>query len=311
MKKSGPTVAIIVFFILPIIEPSLTKRAHAQAKRGTIAFKPLEPIGLPKVQVDRMDTTLQKIFMAIPGARLLPLKTIKKFVRKSKGRRLLGCGAEKECVFDFGKALKTPFVIAGDMTTVGRGFALSLKLIDIKNKKTLGKVSAVITGNKYKQKKALLELGYRLLAPNKHLGKVAVLVDVRGAKIFVDGEHKATYPAKILSLKAGAHNIRVTHPSYHDYLKFISLPFQKTLTLKVNLKAYPIISDSMEARKRKTGHLKKRKTIYRPLPWYKKWYVVTAIGVGAALLAGTATALGVALSENSHLKRDLTVTLRP
>ena len=297
-----------VFFLWLISSPS-----PAKAQSAKIALKPLEPIGMPKVQVDKMDTTLQRVFNKIPEIRLLSLKQIERFVKKRRGRRLLGCGAERDCVVDFGEALKVPKVIAGDMTTVGKGFALSLKLVDIEKKKVIRSVSAVITGTRKERGQALLELGYRLVAPEKHMGKVSVAVDVKGAKIFVDGELKATSPAPPLEVRAGAHNIRVTHPSYHDYLKFITLPFKKTLTLKVNLTAYPIVSGSMKAKGKKGVRSEgpKRTVLYRPLPWYKKWYVVTAIGVGAALLVGTATAVGIALSEDGRLDRDLTVTLRP
>jgi len=260
-----------------------------------------------------MDKNLQRIFGKIPGARFVSLKKIERFVKKRKGRRLLGCGAEKDCVVRFGEALKVSKVIAGDMTTVGRGFALSMKLMDIEKKRVLRRVSAVVTGKRNIRQKALLELGYRLVAPEKHVGKVAITVDVKGAKIFVDGKLKATSPSPPLKVRAGAHNIRVTHPSYHDYLKFITLPFKKTLTLKVKLTAYPIVSGSMKAKggKKIVSTVSRKKIVYRPLPWYKKWYVVTAVGVGAALLIGTTTALGIALSEDGRLKRDLTVTLKP
>ncbi len=282
----------------------------SKTSKNKAAIKPLEPIGFPKTKAAAKDRVLHNVFGSIPGVNLIPFKEVKKFVASGKGRHLLHCGTENDCMSSFGKELNADLVIAGDITSVGKGYALFLKVYDLEKKKVIRSVSIVITGEKKRDTETLLELGYRLLAPHLHKGNLVVKVDVKNAKIYINGEMKATSPAPTLSLKAGTHNIRVTHPSYHDFLKFIDLPFGQTIRIQANLRAYPIISGSMKAKQlQKTKEEEGRGVNYRPLPWYKKWYIGAAIGVGAALLAGTATAVGIVLSKDPYLKRDITVTL--
>jgi len=299
---------LAIFFFLFCLFPCLTARAKP-AKNEQIALKPLEPIGFPKTKVDATDKVLHNVFSSIPGVTLIPFKEVKKLVASGKGRQLLHCGTENDCMSNFGKKLNADLVIAGDITSVGKGYALYLKLYDLEKKKVVRSVSGVITEKKGRHKDTLLELGYRLIVPHKHRGNLVVKVDVKKAKIYVNGEMKATSPSPTLSLKAGTHNIRVTHPSYHDFLKFIDLPFGQTIRINANLKAYPIVSGSMKAKQLQKTKEEGREIIYRPLPWYKKWYIGAAIGVGAALLAGTATAVGLVLSKDPYLERDITVTL--
>lgn len=298
------------FFLFCFFSCFPTRAKPEKDNQKKIALKPLEPIGFPKTKVDATDRILHNVFGSIPGVSLISFKEVKKFVASGKGRHLLQCGTEEDCMSDFGKRLNADLVIAGDVTSVGKGYALFLKLYDLEKKKVVRSLSGVITGEKSQHKDTLLELGYRLIAPHKHRGNLVVKVDVKKAKIYVNGEMKATSPAPTLSLKAGTHNIRVTHPSYHDFLKFIDLPFGQTIRIKANLTAYPIVSGSMKAKHlQKTKKEDGREVNYRPLPWYKKWYIGAAIGVGAALLAGTATAVGIVLSKDPYLKRDITVTL--
>ncbi len=286
--------------------------SHAnKIQKKTIALKPLESIGFPTPGVARADKLLHQVFQTLPGIDVFPLKKIRRFVARGEGARLLLCGTEDDCIHEFGQILGVPLVVAGDITPVGRGFTIYLKLYDMNQKKVIRSVSGVVSGKEKEHRESLLELSYRLVAPEKHTGFLKVNVDVKGAEIYINGEKKGTSPTDLLELKAGTHNIRVTHPSYHDFLRFFDLQFGRTITIEANLKRYPVLSSTMKAKGLEEFEEDGRKKIYKPLPWYKKWYVGVAIGVGAAILAGTATGIGVALSKDSRLKRDLTVTLRP
>ena len=282
------------------------------SRKSLYALKPLESIGMTKTKVDATDQLLHSLFGSIEGVDLIPLRKIQRAMDSRRGSRLSVCGAEADCMADFGKLVNAPVVIGGDMSRVGRGFALSLKLVDTRSEKVKRRVSVIVSGSQEKRKKELLEAGYRLLAPERHTGKLLIEVDVPKAKIYIDGQLAAESPAAAVTVKAGAHNLRVTHPSYHDYLRFVTVPFREKVSLSVNLKAFPIVTDEMRSKRRgKTHSMGKGGVRHRPLPWYRKWYVTLSIGLGAAVLAGTATALAIALSEDGSLRRDVTVVLRP
>ena len=275
------------------------------------ALKPLESIGVTKVRVGRTDVKLVRLLGRIPGIRFTPLREVKKLLRSKSGSRLSVCGAELECVTDFGKALRVKYVVAGDMTQLGKGYVLSLKLVNVSKGKVVRRITVVVRGRKLEREQSLVEASYKLLAPKHHTGGFQVAVDVRGAKIYLDGHLVATSPAPVLKATVGAHNLRVTHPAYHDYLRFLNIEFRKTTQLKVNLKAYPIISAKVGAKDIKGPRHPGGKVIYRKLPWYRRWYVVTAISVGALLLVGAVTTTAVALSNNKKLDWDLSTIIRP
>lgn len=278
---------------------------------ATHALKPLESIGITKVRVDRADIRLVNLLAQIPGIRMVLPRTVKKLLGSRKGSRIAACGAELECAVDFGKALNVKHVVAGDMTQLGKGYVLSLKLVDVPTAKVVRRTTVVVRGSKLEQQQRLVEAAYRLLAPRLHTGKVQVAVDVKGAKIYLDGHLVATSPAPALTTSVGAHNLRVTHPAYHDYLRFLDIEFRKTVQLSVNLRAYPIISAKVGAKDVKGRPSPGAQVTYRPLPWYRRWYVVTAVSVGALLLAGAVTTTAVALSNRRGLDWDLSTVIRP
>ena len=144
------------------------------------ALKPLESIGVTKVRVGRTDVKLVRFLGRIPGIRFTPLREVKKLLRSKSGSRLSVCGAELECVTDFGKALRVKYVVAGDMTQLGKGYVLSLKLVNVSKGKVVRRITVVVRGRKLEREQSLVEASYKLLAPKHHTGGFQVAVDVRG-----------------------------------------------------------------------------------------------------------------------------------
>lgn len=279
---------------------------------STHAFKPLEPIGVTKLNVDRTDMRMVKALRQVPSIKLMPMDVVKKVLKSRKGMKLILCGAELDCMVEFGRMLGVKQVISGDMSMLGNGYVLSLKVVEVSSSTITQRVSVVITGTQVQQDQKLEEAAFQLLAPDLFTGFCKISVDVKGASIFLDGRMVATSPAKVLTTTVGAHNLRVTHPAYHDFLRFVNVSFRKTVELSVNLKAFPIIAAKVEAKgvKPLRPKIPKQKVIYRPLPWYRKWYVVTAISVGALLLVGAVTTTAVALTRRGDLDWDLSTHIR-
>jgi hypothetical protein len=133
----------------------------------------------------------------------------------------------------------------------------------------------------------------RVLEPKRFIGRLNVKVDVNGAEVFVDGAVKrATDP---IELAVGTHTVRVTHPAYRDYMRFVDIEFDKNVSLEAGLAAYPLAEGEMRARQR----------FKRPdkNPFYKRWWFGTAIVVGAAALT-----VGIVWGARPSLHSDQTVT---
>jgi len=275
---------------------------------ATHALKPLEAIGLGRKRVISITSQLQATLGKVPGVKMAPLQTIRRFIKSRHGATYAACEGELPCVVKFGELIQAPLVVAGDLSGLGRGFVLFLRLVDPKAGKVLRKVSVVYGGQK-QQDVLLREAAYRLLAPEKFRGMLKLAVDVPGAAVFLNGKPLGKSPVKEVGVQAGTHALRITHAEYHDFMRFVDVAFEKTTEIKITLKQYPIISEEMKQKaRRRTGPvvvLPGQQVLYRPLPWYKRWWFVTS--VGAAVLAATLTT--VALSRRRHLDRDGSITL--
>jgi len=275
---------------------------------ATHALKPLEAIGLGRQRVRTITTQLHDTLAKVPDVKVAPLKRIRLFLKSRHGATYAACEGELSCVVKFGELLGAPLVVAGDLSGLGKGFVLFLRLVDPKAGKVLRKVSVVYGGRK-RQAVLLREAAYRLLAPQKFRGTLKLAVDVAGAAVYLNGKPMGKSPVKETGVQAGTHALRITHPEYHDYMRFVDVAFEKTTEIKISLKQYPIISEEMKQKARKHGGpvvvQPGQQVLYRPLPWYKRWWFITSVGV--TVLAAALTT--VALSRRRHLDRDGSITL--
>src|SRR4029079_12488740 len=86
----------------------------------------------------------------------------------------------------------------------------------------------------------------RLLDPDKHRGSLHFVIDVSGATVFVNGTRAKLSATNDLSLEVGTQAIRVTHPEYRDFVRFIDVPFGKTVDVAVGMTQYPIIQKDVK-----------------------------------------------------------------
>ncbi len=292
-----------------------SRRHRAKIARYVIApgsathvLKPLESIGVDRKRVKHITVALQEALVKVPGVKMASLRNSLRFLRSRYGATYAVCEGELKCVVKFGLLLKAPLVVTGDLSGLGSGFVLFLRLVDPKAQKVLRKVT-IVHGGRKRQQVLLREAAFRLLAPERFLGKLKLSVDVPGAAVFLNGKPLGKSPIKVVSVEAGTHALRVTHAEYHDYMAFVDVGFEKTTEVKVFLKQFPIISEEMKHKgHRRAGPVEGvlgRKVLYRPIPWYKRWWFITSVGV--TLLAATLTT--VALSKRRHLDRDGSITL--
>lgn len=299
-----------------VAEARKGRRRRARAKStwtipsgtATHALKPLEAIGMDRKRVAAVTKRLAGQLAAVPGIKLPPLRKIRAFLKSHDGATYNQCEGDLTCLYKFGTLIRAPLVVAGDLSGLAKGYVLFLRLVDPAKETVLRKVSVVFGGQSTDEARVLKEAAYRLLAPDKFVGRIVFDIDVKGASVFLNGKPLGKSPLAARSVQAGTHALRVTHHSFHDYMRFIRVDFEKETRVKVSLKMFPIISEEMRAKGHKGagGALAPgQKVIYRKLPWYKRWWFVTSVGV--AVLAATVTT--VALARQRHLDRDASVTL--
>jgi hypothetical protein len=124
----------------------------------------------------------------------------------------------------------------------------------------------------------------RLLDPDKYKGTVHLAIDVSGATVFVNGS-KITPNAKgEITLPVGTQAVRVTHPEYHDFVRFVDVTFGKAVDVPVGMQQYPIIEKNVRG-----APTSRDKITYIDPPLWRRWYVagpvIAALAVTAGILA--------------------------
>src|SRR5207237_413078 len=148
-----------------------------------------------------------------------------------------------------------------------------LMAVEVATGKELGSTTAVLSGDKAAKQREARAAAYRLISPDSYVGKLALSVDVNGARIYLDGKLLGDSPRAPVAASVGTHALRVTHEQYRDFVRFIDVKFDATTKLDVNLKQFPIVSDKMIEKDHDplvaSGPV-------RPRPWYRKGWAVAA-----------------------------------
>ena len=117
------------------------------------------------------------------------------------------------------------------------------------------------------------------------------LVYVKGASVAVNGTKVQLSATKELPLPVGTHAVTVTHPQYHNFVKFVDVDYGKTTPVDVNMKQYPIIEHDIQGKP-----ISRDRVSYTKPPWYLQPYLtgpviaVAAVVTVAVTLAVSATA---------------------
>ena len=201
-----------------------------------------------------------------------------------------------------GRELGAQRVLAVEASRLGDGRVLYLQAIDPLTAHALNSTTAPIAGDSGEVRaidRATLKAAVvRVLDPAGYTGRVQLKVDVAGAEVQVDG-HPVRGHATALDLPVGTHALRVTHPAYRDFLRFVEVPFDQTLPIAVALSAYPLAEGEMTEKLRKQAPRKK-------LPWWRSWWALSI--AGAALTGAT---VGIVWGLRPTVHADRTVTYQP
>lgn len=162
--------------------------------------------------------------------------------------------------------------ISVEATPLGDGLVVYLQALDAPSGRALGSTTISFAGRAAGDREVLRAALTRILDPSRNVGRLQLRLDVQGAEVQIDGHSS---PAGLVELPVGTHALRVTHPAYHDFLRFLDVEFDKTLPIDVNMSAYPLAEGEMTERQRR-GLAPPAK---RHVPWWRTWWALSLAGV--------------------------------
>ncbi len=183
-----------------------------------------------------------------------------------------------------GREVGAQRALAVEVTPLGDSLVVYLQAVEVPSGRSLGSTTLSLdaVARPGADRGPLRAALTRILEPDRYVGQLQIKVDVQGAEVQIDGRPAH---AGLVELPVGTHALRVTHPAYHDFLRFLDVTFGAPISVEVNMAAYPLAEGEMtERRRRSLGALPKRY-----LPWYRTWWALSLAGV--VLTGATATVI--------------------
>lgn len=270
-----------------VLLAALSAQAFAQR---VVAVTPLSTLGAEdkSAATKRLLGQIEQAIAAMPGTKVVGSAQVNAAIDRAKKPQLKQCEGEAACVSDIGKLVGAQLVITGEVGGLGESKVVYLKTTDVTAGRELRSTTLSVGGAAAGDTPAGAVV--RLLDPGRYNGLVKFAFDVQGASVLVNGTRVQLSAGKEIWLPVGTHAVTVTHPQYHNFVKFVDVDFDKTTTVDVGMKQYPIIEHDIQ------GKPIGRDTVeYVDVPWYRKplYY-----GAGIAVLAITVGIIAAVASDN-------------
>lgn len=264
--------------------------AQAQkAPQPLVALAPLATLDAEDTSapIKKLTAQLEAAIGAI-GMRAISAATVAEAIKKAKKPQLRACEGDPACIAELGKLVGATYVVAGQIGGLGDSKIVYLNATDVGTAKELR--STTLTLSKQEDGVAATAAIVRLLDPAKHRGTLHFAIDVSGTTIYVNGQRNKLDAKGELSLEVGTQAIRITHPEYRDFVRFIDVSYGKTVDVPVGMLQYPIVRRDIQG-----NPINRDTQIVIDPPWYRRWYVVG----GGAVLLGVVTAVVVSSLVNN------------
>jgi len=266
--------------------------AAARADR-VIAIAPLSTLGAEDTSAGTRKLTgeIEAAVAALPATRRMRAQQVSDAIKRARKPQLRACEGDQACLAELASLVGAQIVISGEVG--GLGDSKVVYLAASENGKELRSTTLAIggAGDATSGDPGLgpSAAAIRLLDPDRYRGTVHLALDVTGATVYVNGA-KVPVTNGSLALPVGMQAVRVTHPQYHDFIKFIDVPYGKTTDVAVGMQQYPIVEHDLAGKPRSRD-----KVLYVDPPWYRRWYVVVPIAVVVA--AGVGVGVGYAVHD--------------
>lgn len=260
--------------------------ASAQAPR-VVALAPLSTLGTEDTSASSRKITqqLEAALAALPNTKVVTAAQVAQAIARSKKSQLKACDREPTCLAELGKLVGATTVIDGEVGGLGESKVVYLGATDVATAKELRSTTLQI-GGKADASGGAPGAAVRLLDPDRYRGTIRFVVDVKGATVYVNGSKANLSPRGEYTIAVGTQAVRVTHPEYRDFVRFVDVPYANTVEVPVNLTQYARVEHDIQGKPINTDQIE-----YIDPPWWRRPYVygpaAVVLAVGVGILVGT------------------------
>jgi hypothetical protein len=268
-----------------LVVVALGGAAYAQTPR-VVALAPLSTLGTEDTSASSRKITqqLEAAFAALPNTKVITAAQVAQAIAKAKKSQLKACDREAACLAELGKLVGATYVIDGEIGGLNESKVVYLGATDVASAKELRSTTLQV-GAKADTGGGAGGAAVRLLEPDRYRGTIRFIVDVKGATVYVNGSKAALSPKGELGMGVGTQAVRVTHPEYRDFVRFVDVPYASTVDVPVNMTQYARIDHDIQGKPVNTDQV-----VYIDPPWWRRPYVygpaAVLLAVGVGVLVG-------------------------
>ena len=252
-----------------------------------VAIAPLSTLGAEDTSAGTRKLTgeIEAAVAALPGTRVVRAQQVSDAIKRARKPQLRACEGDAACLAELAGLVGAQIVISGEVGGLGESRVVYLAATE--NGKELRSTTLAV-GGAGDDGGGPSGAAVRLLDPDSYRGTLRFAIDVAGATVYVNGSKAQLSPRGELALPVGTHAVRITHPEYHDFVRFIDAEFGKTTDVAVDLQQYPILRHDVLGKP-----INRDRIEYIDPPVWRRWYVVGPAAVGLAILTGVVVGYAV------------------
>jgi len=251
--------------------------AHADR---TIAVAPLSTLGAEdkSAATKKMLADIEHAIAGLPGNKVVAAAQVAQAIDRAKKPQLKACEGDATCLAELGKLVGADVVVTGEVGGLGDSRVIYLGATDVASAKEMR--STTYTLGATDDGGGASGAAIRLLDPDHYRGTLRFAIDVPDASVFVNGTKVALSAKGELALPVGTQAVRITQSEYHDFIKFIDVPYGKT----VRMQEYPIVEHDVKAKPTSRDRI-----VYIQPPLWRRPYIAGPAIAVLAIVVGIIT----------------------